>query len=142
VQKLRVKNTKKKSKERRPSLWVYSFYVLGAYILFESIKKLYLHEGPEPSLLGMIIAALSLIIMPFLAHLKYKTGKSMRSRSLVADSKQTFVCVLMSLALLFGTGLNFLFGLWWTDAVTGLVFVFLCFKEGRESIEEGKLCCH
>ena len=129
--------------ERKASKFVgYSFFVLGAYILFESVKKLYLHIGPEPSILGIIIAALSLIVMPFLAHLKYKTGKSMKSRSLVADSKQTFVCVLMSIALLLGTGINFLFGFWWADAVTGLIFVFLCVKEGHESIQEGKLCCH
>ncbi|MFA4814864.1 MAG: cation transporter [Candidatus Gracilibacteria bacterium] len=118
----------------------YSFFLLGAYILFESVKDLYLGEAPEPSVAGIIIAVLSLIIMPWLAHSKRKVGKLLKSKSLVADSQQTFICTLMSIALFFGLGLHFFFGLWWADSVAGLFFTLLTFKEGYTTLKEEKMC--
>lgn len=118
----------------------YSFFVLGAYVLFESVKKLYLQEHPEQSLAGIIIALLSLLIMPALFYLKYQTGKALNSKGLVADSKQTLACVMMSVALLLGLGLNYLYGIWWLDPIVGIVIAALLFKEGREAVAEAKLC--
>lgn len=118
----------------------YSFFVLGAYVLFESVKTLYLQEQPEQSLIGIIIAVLSLIIMPALFYLKYKTGKALKSKSLLADSKQTLVCVMMSVALLIGLGLNYLYGIWWLDPVVGIIIAFLLFREGKKTVQEEKLC--
>ncbi len=117
-----------------------SFFVLAAYVAYESIKKLYLAEAPEPTLFGIAIAAVSLIVMPFLAYAKHKTGKEMGSRSLVADSKQTLVCSLLSVALLIGLGLNYLFGLWWADPAAALVIVAFIVREGIETFREEKLC--
>src|SRR3972149_8578054 len=90
-----------------------SFFLLGAYVFFESARKLYSHEHPEPSLFGILIAASSLVVMPVLAYAKHRTAKEMRSRSLAADSKQNLVCSLLSVALLIVLGLNYLYGLWW-----------------------------
>ncbi|MDO8427020.1 MAG: cation transporter, partial [Deltaproteobacteria bacterium] len=67
-----------------------SFFVLGAYVLFESVRKLYLHDHPDPSLFGIIIAAFSIVVMPLLSYSKYSTAKKIASRSLEADSRQTF----------------------------------------------------
>jgi divalent metal cation (Fe/Co/Zn/Cd) transporter len=118
----------------------YTFFVFGVYVLYESANKLLTSDFPEPSLLGIIIAAVSLVTMPILFYMKYRTGKSMQSRSLVADSKQTLACMLLSLALLIGLGLNYLWGLWWADPVVGLVVVGFLFREGRNAIKEEKLC--
>jgi divalent metal cation (Fe/Co/Zn/Cd) transporter len=118
----------------------YTFLVLGAYVLYESLKKLFFREIPAPSLLGIIIALASLIVMPGLYLLKYRTGKSLNSRSLMADSKQTLACAWLSLALLVGLGLNYLFGIWQADPVIGLVVVGFLFKEGWETLKAGKLC--
>ena len=77
-------------RERRAVKLVgYTFLVLGAYVLYESLEKLIFQEPPAPSLLGLGIAAASLIVMPVLFYLKYQTGKSLGSPSLMADSKQT-----------------------------------------------------
>ena len=122
-------------------LIAYTFFILGAYVLFESVKKLYLHEGPDPSLMGIIIAIVSIVIMPILFLLKYRTGKTIKSKSLVADSKQTLICVSMSVALLVGLGANYHCGLWWTDAVVGLVIVCFLIKEGYTALKEGEVCC-
>ncbi|HWP93558.1 MAG TPA: cation transporter [Thermodesulfobacteriota bacterium] len=121
-------------------LVAYTFFIFGAYVLYESIKKLYYQEPPEPSLLGIIIAVVSIIVMPILFYLKYKTGKSIGSRSLVVDSKQTLACVFLSFALLLGLGLNYLYGLWWADPVVGLVIVAYLVREGYEALRERKLC--
>ena len=113
-----------------------TFFILGIYVLFESVKKLILSEAPEPSLPGIIIAVLSLLIMPVLAFQKRSVGRSIQSQALIADSKETLACSFLSLALLMGLGLNVLFNMWYADTVAGLFIVFFLFKEGREIWEE------
>jgi cation diffusion facilitator family transporter len=117
-----------------------SFFLLGAYVLYESVKKLYLQEQPEPSLFGIIIAVASIIVMPLLAYSKRRIARKINSRSLEADSKQTLICSLLSVALLLGLGLNYLFGLWWADPLSALVIVFFIFREGVEAFRAEKLC--
>lgn len=115
----------------------YSFLLLGLYVLYESAKKLLLLEHPEPTLLGIVIAALSMITMPVLSYLKLKTARELGSRSLEADSKETLVCALLSVALLLGLGLNYTVGLWWADPAAALVIVAFLFKEGLELVGWG-----
>jgi divalent metal cation (Fe/Co/Zn/Cd) transporter len=118
----------------------YTFFILAAYVLYESVKKLLFQEAPAPSLLGIIIALVSLIVMPGLFYIKYQTGKSLGSASLMADSKQTLACAMLSLALLIGLGLNYLYGIWQADPIIGLLIVALLVREGYEALKEEKLC--
>jgi divalent metal cation (Fe/Co/Zn/Cd) transporter len=118
----------------------YTFFILGAYVLYESLKKLIWQEIPAPSLLGIGIAVASLIVMPVLFFLKYQTGKSMGSASLMADSKQTLACGLLSLALLIGLGLNYWLGIWQADPLIGLVIGVVLGREGYHTFKEEKLC--
>ncbi len=113
----------------------YTFFILAAYVLYESIKKLVSQETPDPSLLGIIIAIVSLILMPILFYQKYKTGKALGSRSLVADSKETLACMFLSFALLVGLGANYLFGLWQADPIVGLIIVIFLVREGYETLK-------
>jgi cation diffusion facilitator family transporter len=125
--------------ERRAQIFVAAtFFVLGAYVLFQSVKKLVLKEMPDPSLPGIIIAVVSLIVMPVLSFQKLKTGKAIQSDALIADSKETLACAFLSLALLLGLGLNYLFSFWQADALVGLIIVFYLFKEGREVWKESE----
>ena len=117
-----------------------TFFILAAYILYESVTALINRDAAEASLFGIVIAVLSLIIMPALAYYKNKVGKEIGSHSLVADSKQTLVCVMMSVALLVGLGANYLFGMWWLDPAAGLVFVVILCKEGYQAIKYKDLC--
>jgi cation diffusion facilitator family transporter len=125
---------------RAVKLVAFAFFILGAYVLFESIKNLYLREHPEHSLAGIIIAIASLIVMPALFLLKRQTGKSIQSRSLLADSKQTLGCMLLSVVLLIGLGLNYLWGLWWADPLASGVIAVLLLREGYETYRERELC--
>lgn len=118
-----------------------SFFIFGAYVLFESVRKIYMLQIPDPSLVGIIIALVSIIVMPVLYILKRDTGKSVGSLSLVADSRQTLACVFLSFALLFGLLLNYMFGLWWADPAIGILIAFFLFKEGKEAWENREFCC-
>ena len=127
--------------ERKAAKMVgYTFFILAAYVLFESIKKLLAREIPEPSLFGIIIAIVSLIVMPILFYAKLRVGKKIGSISLIADSKQTLVCVFLSASLLVGLGLNYLFGFWQADPIVGLIVVVFLVREGIETLQEEKLC--
>ena len=75
-------------------------------------------------------------VMPILAFRKYRIGKQINSKALVADSKETSVCFFLSVALLLGLGLNQLFGFWQADPFAGLVIFFFLVKEGREVWQE------
>jgi divalent metal cation (Fe/Co/Zn/Cd) transporter len=128
----------------------YTFFVLAAYVLYESLEKLIFREAPAPSLLGICIALASIIVMPGLFALKYRTGKSLGSASLMADSKQTLACAMwatdnmacamLSVALLIGLGLNYWFGIWQADPGIGLVIVVLLILEGYRTLKTEKLC--
>ena len=115
-----------------------TFFILGTYVFVQSVLKIISGTPQDPSLPGIILAFISLIIMPFLAYQKIKVGKQINSRALVADAKETIACAFLSAALLLGLGLNYLFGLWQADPIVGLVIVFFLFREGLESWEEAQ----
>ena len=129
-------------RERRATRLVgYTFLVLGAYVLWEAAEKLLRGERPEATAVGVAITVVSLLVMPALYVAKRRTAERLGSRSLAADSRQTLACMGMSVAVLAGLALNGLFGLWQADPVIGLLIAGLLFREGRETIREGKLCC-
>ncbi len=120
--------------ERKAMKFVAStFFILGSYVMYQSIKKLVTREIPDPSLPGIIIAVVSIFVMPFLGFKKMKVGQQIKSQALIADAKETFACALLSIALLIGLSLNYTLGLWQADAVAGLIIVIFLFREGRES---------
>ncbi len=129
-------------RERRAIRLVgYTFFVLGAYVLYESAEKLLRGERPEVTALGIAIPVVSLLVMPVLYLAKRRTAERLGSRSLAADSRQTLACMGMSVAVLAGLVLNRFLGLWQADPVIGLLIAGLLFREGRATIREGKLCC-
>jgi cation diffusion facilitator family transporter len=126
-------------RERQALLLVgITFFLLSAYIVYEAGGKLLRAERPEPSLLGIIVAALSLLLMPLLGWMKHRTGAALGSKALMADAKETFVCSYLSLTLLAGLVLNAWFGWWWADPVAALVMVPFLLHEGWEAVEESR----
>jgi divalent metal cation (Fe/Co/Zn/Cd) transporter len=116
------------------------FVVLAAYISYDSIKSLVRHEAPDESVPGIVLAALSLIVMPLLVRAKRKVARGINSGALMADSKQTELCTYLSAILLGGLLLNALLGWWWADPVAALVMVPIIVKEGIEALR-GETCC-
>ena len=113
-----------------------SFFILSAYILYESITKLYYKEISKPSIFGLVIIMMAVIVMPILFYLKYKTGVSLGSKSLIADSKETLACFFLSIAVLISITLNFFFGFWQADPILGIVIAIYLIIEGIYTLKE------
>lgn len=110
-----------------------SFFVLAAYVTFESVRDLVGHTEPSESVPGIVLAALSLVVMPVLAVVKRRTGEAMGSATLIADAAETMLCSLLSLILLIGLVLNATVGWWWADPLAALGIAFLAAREGLEA---------
>ncbi|MFJ3382631.1 MULTISPECIES: cation diffusion facilitator family transporter [unclassified Curtobacterium] len=110
-----------------------SFFGLALYVSADAILALTGLREPEHSTVGIVLAVVSLAIMPFLSLLERRTGKELGSASAIADSKQTLVCSYLSAAVLIGLLLNTLFGWTWADPIAGLVVVVFAVREGLEA---------
>lgn len=116
-----------------------SLLLLALYVAYEGGSALLEREPPEVTYAGIAIAALSLLVMPWLARQKRTVAASIGSRALHADSRQTSICAYLSAILLAGLGLNVLFGWWWADPVAALVMVPIIAHEGIEALR-GERC--
>lgn len=130
-------NTSEREIEHKAVKFVaYSFFILSTYITVEAFRKLYYQEVPDPSLIGMVMTGVSLFIMPFLALQKYKAGRALNSRALIADSKETIACCFLSANVFIGLLLNYYWGLWWADSIACIGIVIFLMKEGVELFKE------
>lgn len=116
------------------------FIVLALYVTQDSVWSLLKREAPDESLVGIILAAVSLVIMPLLVRAKRKVARGINSGALMADSKQTELCTYLSAILLGGLLLNAVLGWWWADPVAALIMVPIITKEGIEALR-GETCC-
>jgi divalent metal cation (Fe/Co/Zn/Cd) transporter len=110
-----------------------SFFALAAFVSVDAVLALAGVREPEPSPVGIVLAAVSLAVMPVLSLLERRTGTELGSASAVADSKQTLLCAYLSAALLVGLLLNALLGWAWADAVAALVIAGFAVREGIEA---------
>lgn len=124
------------TEKKASRLVAFSFFILGAYVVFDAGLALYRQETPKTSFVGMALALASLIVMPNLFWLKYRLGKSIGSKSLVADSKETLACVLLSMALLIGLVAFYIWKWWWIDSAAAIVIALLIFREGLLTLIE------
>jgi divalent metal cation (Fe/Co/Zn/Cd) transporter len=116
------------------------FLILAAYVLYESAAVLAEGNAPQRSFVGIIVAALSLIVMPLLVRYKRRIARQLTSGALEAEARQTRVCAYLSAILLAGLGLNAWWGWWWADPLAGLAMVPLIAWEGLEAVR-GRTCC-
>ncbi|WP_434443902.1 cation transporter [Lentzea sp. E54] len=117
-----------------------SFFALAAYVTVESGLSLLQGDRAEHSTVGIVLAAVSLLVMPGLSYAQRKAGRALGSASAVADSKQTLLCTYLSAVLLVGLVVNSLFGWWWADPLAAFVIAAVAVREGREAWR-GHHCC-
>ncbi|KUN72564.1 cobalt transporter [Streptomyces canus] len=117
-----------------------SFFALALYVAVDAVRALTGTGEAERSLPGIVLAALSLAVMPFLSAAQRRTGRELGSASAVADSKQTLLCTYLSAVLLAGLILNATLGWSWADPIAALVIAVIAVKEGRDAWQ-GKGCC-
>ncbi len=115
-----------------------TFLLLAVYIAFEAISALVNREGPESSTVGLVLAVISLVVMPALAYGKQRTGRELGSEALRADAAETWVCSYLSLALLAGVGLYAAFGWWWADPIGALAMLPVILWQGWETLEDAR----
>ena len=133
-----------KDPERREHLTLriiaISFFALALFVSVDSVRSLTGGGEAQHSTPGIVIAALSLAIMPVLSWLQRRAGRELGSRTAVADSKQTLLCTYLSAVLLAGLVLNSTLGWWWADAGAALVIAGIAVREGINAWR-GDVCC-
>jgi divalent metal cation (Fe/Co/Zn/Cd) transporter len=135
-------NQQTRERNERLSIRVvgFCFLALAGYVAYESVLDLIARKAPEHSVPGILLACVSLVVMPILSRAKKRVGIELGSPAMQADAKQTDFCVYLSAILLAGLLLNAALGWWWADPVAGLVMAPIIANEGVEAVK-GKACC-
>jgi divalent metal cation (Fe/Co/Zn/Cd) transporter len=118
----------------------FSFFALAAYVSVDAALALAGLREPQPSTVGIVLAAASLAIMPALSLAQRRAGRELDSLSAVADSKQTLLCTYLSAVLLAGLVLNSTLGWSWADPLAALAIATIAVREGRNAWR-GDTCC-
>jgi len=122
------------STERRAQQMIaVSFFVLAAYVGFESVKSLIVGDEPSASWVGIGLAAVTAPTMPLLARAKRRVGEQLGSSATVQEGEQNMLCAYLSIALLVGLGANALLGWWWADPLTALFIAGVALREGVQT---------
>lgn len=119
----------------KPTLRVIAvaFFLLAAYVTTSTVLSLVGAVEVRHSTLGIVLTAVSVVVMPFLSFAERRTGRELGSATAIADSKQTLLCTYLSAAVLIGLLLNSLLGWTWADALAGLVIAGFAMREGIEA---------
>ena len=117
-----------------------SFFGLAVFVTVDAVRALLGGRAAEESTVGILLAAVSLAVMPVLSWAQRRAGRELGSASAVADSKQTLICTYLSAVLLVGLALHWLWGWTWADPIAALVIAGIAVKEGV-SAWRGDACC-
>jgi divalent metal cation (Fe/Co/Zn/Cd) transporter len=132
---------KERAERRAVRLIALTFVAIAAYVTYDSAMKLLgIGEHPVDSAVGLILVALSLVVMPSLAWAKRRVARQLGSVALAADAAETQLCTYLSAVVLVGLAANSLFGWWWMDPVAGLAVAGIALKEGWTAWRSGDLC--
>ena len=125
---------------RAQKLVAVQFFILAPYVAYESGRALIEGARPEESMVGIVLAATSLVLMPMLGRAKQRIGARIGSSATASEGKQNLLCAYLAGAVLVGLLGNALFGAWWLDPIVGLLIAGVAIREGRESWR-GEACC-
>ncbi|HPM75928.1 MAG TPA: cation transporter [bacterium] len=112
-----------------------TFFALAAYVIGQAGFNLWVSQAPEESLLGIVLAAVSLVVMPLVSWGKLRAARAIGSAALRAEAKETLACSYLSFTLLLGLGLHAWIGWWWADPLAALLMAPWLIKEGFEGFE-------
>lgn len=117
-----------------------SFFALATYVAVDAVLSLFGVGEAQPSLIGIVLASASLVVMPVLSLTQRRAGRELGSLSAVADSKQTLLCTYLSAILLAGLVLNSMWGWSWADPIAALGIAAIAVREGINAWR-GDACC-
>ena len=130
------------AERRAQKLVALQFFVLAPYVAIESVRALSGAHHADESLVGIVLAATSLLVMPLLGRAKQRIGSRIGSSATASEGKQNLLCAYLAAALLVGLLGNALIGAWWLDPVVGLLIAFVAVQEGREAWRGDACCAH
>jgi divalent metal cation (Fe/Co/Zn/Cd) transporter len=128
------------AERRAQRLVAVQFFILAPYVSVEAVRSLVNGSHPEESLVGIVLAASSLLLMPLLGRAKQRIGSRIGSSATASEGKQNLLCAYLAAALLVGLLGNALLGAWWLDAAVALLIAVVAVQEGREAWR-GDACC-
>jgi divalent metal cation (Fe/Co/Zn/Cd) transporter len=128
------------AERRAQKLVAVQFFILAPYVAYESGRALIEGARPEESMVGIVLAATSLVLMPLLGRAKQRIGARIGSSATASEGKQNLLCAYLAGAVLVGLLGNALVGAWWLDPFVGLLIAGVAVQEGRESWR-GEACC-
>jgi divalent metal cation (Fe/Co/Zn/Cd) transporter len=129
------------AEDRAQKLVAIQFFILAPYVAVESVRTLVNGSRADESIVGIALAASSLVVMPWLGRAKQRIGSQIGSSATASEGKQNLLCAYLAGAVLIGLLGNALFGAWWLDPAVGLLIAYVAVKEGREAWR-GDACCH
>jgi divalent metal cation (Fe/Co/Zn/Cd) transporter len=121
------------AEDRAQKLVAIQFFILAPYVGYESIRALIDGHHADVSVVGIVLAASSLVVMPWLGRAKQRIGARIESSATASEGKQNLLCAYLAGALLVGLLGNALLGAWWLDPLVGLLIGALAIQEGREA---------
>ena len=126
-------------RERQASRLVgWALYGLIVYIVASSVVSLIAGSRPGPSAIGIVLAAVVLVVMPVLWRWRLGLARRLHSPALRGDAACSLVCIVMAATLLVGLLLNSLFGWWWADPLAGLTMIWWIRGEANEALEAAR----
>ena len=129
------------AEDKAQKLVAVQFFVLAPYVAIEAVRTLLNGSHPEESVVGIGLAAGSVVVMPLLGRAKQRIGSRIDSSATASEGKQNLLCAYLAAALLVGLLGNALLGAWWLDPVVGLLIAAVAVQEGRRAWR-GDACCH
>jgi divalent metal cation (Fe/Co/Zn/Cd) transporter len=128
--------------ERRAQVGVaWSFWLTAPYIAAESVHHLLERQTAETSVIGIVLTAVSLVLMPALGHAKHVLAERLGSAATEGEGTQNYLCGIQAAAVLVGLLVTaFWPGFWWFDPAIGLGIAAAAIWQGVKSWR-GEDCC-
>jgi divalent metal cation (Fe/Co/Zn/Cd) transporter len=129
-----------RAEKRAQKLVAVQFFILAPYVGVEAVRALVNGSHPDESVVGIALAASSLVVMPLLGRAKQRIGSRIGSSATASEGKQNLLCAYLAAALLVGLLGNALVGAWWLDSLVALLIAYVAVREGVEAWR-GDACC-
>jgi divalent metal cation (Fe/Co/Zn/Cd) transporter len=127
---------------RAQRLVAIQFFILAPYVLLESVRTLAEGGHADVTIVGMVLTATSVVLMPLLGRAKHRLAVRLDSSATAGEGTQNILCAMQAAAVLAGLAANAAVGAWWLDPLIGMFIAFVAIKEGREAWRgESCDCC-
>lgn len=116
-------------------------FALSAYVTGAAIYGLWIRQGQDFTIAGLLVTGAAIPAMAFLARGKLRLADRIGSRALRADAIESLTCGYLSVVVFIALLAQALLGAWWVSSASALVLIPFLFREARESWYQDH-CCH